>query len=577
MIFPQRIYMVINLVMVMLCLPGNAFAVDFVPTQKNYVITGAIVALALLIALLSRLQNKRLKSKLLKENEIEKKTFKKYRIMLENSDEGVIIVQNLKVKYVNKQGLKIMGLSHDAEVSRNIGDYIHIDDLDVVLECYERVVLSRATDDYIMVRLTKPDQSFFWANLKATYVDLSDDPFILVFLRDVTRQKLLEDDLQHAQRMEAIGALSGGIAHDFNNILTTIIGNAEIALMDIPENEAGRAEFEEIRKSGYRARDLVRQILTISREHSMDIQPMSLVPVIKEAVKLLKSTFPSNYQIFENIDCNLKLVKADPTQLYQVFMNLCTNSKDAMENNENPCLEVGLENVCIPIGDKRVSNNLKPGEYVRLSVTDNGGGIPPDIQEKIFEPYFTTKGKVKGTGLGLATAMGIVKQSDGYMLCNSEPQIGSCFSVYLPVFEKNRQEQPYSEQIIEENKNGCIIFVDDEEQIGVIAKKMFEHIGFSMVITTSGTDAFEQFSMSPDSFDLMITDLDMPGMSGEQLTREVLKIRPDFPVIICSGHSDTLDEQKAKAAGAVEYILKPYNLKKLSLAAAKYIKRVQAA
>ena len=388
---------------------------------------------------------------------------------------------------------------------------------------------------------------------------------------------IFPDDLQIAQRMEAIGVLSGGIAHDFNNILTTIIGNAELALMDITDETPGKKEFEQIRESGHRARDLVRQILTISREYTSEVQPLYLSPIIKEALKLLRSTLPRNIKIVEKIDKPLSLVKADSVQIYQVFMNLCTNAKHAMEKEESACLEVELKDIAITSSIRKTPDDLLPGNYVKLSVKDTGIGIDPALAGKIFEPYFTTKGKDKGSGLGLATSLGIIKQFGGYITFDSEPGKGSCFLVFLPVHEMEKSKEKTQEITTPVQGRGKVLFVDDEIEITVMAKKMLTHLGFSVMTANSGKQALENFAREPQFFDLLITDLAMPEMTGIKLAKEVMRLRPGFPVIMCTGHSDTFDEKAAKKAGIMEYISKPYNLKELGAIAAKYMKNFKAA
>jgi len=533
------------------------------------------VALLLLILCLARLFNMRSE---LKKNQVKiEKIREKYRLMVENTDDGILIIQDFKCRFANKRVYEYMGLLKDGNISRNLMDYIFPDDLNTVLKNFKKPLQPNDLEINLSIRLVKKDKSLLWVHVRAVPVHWEDELAYLVFLRDITTRKIMEQDLSQAQRMEAIGALSGGIAHDFNNILTTIIGNAEVALMELSEHESGKDEFDQIRKAGFRARDLVRQILTISRESAMDSQPLSLASIVKEALKLLKSTLPKDIQIKENIDGQVKTVKADSIQMHQVFMNLCTNAKDALKNGSFPCLEVGLQNVTLGISDKKVSNDLKPGQYVALSVRDNGEGIQKEIEDKIFDPYFTTKDNETSSGLGLATTLGIVKQFNGHILYESEVGKGSCFTVYLPVYEMDGQNNPLPDKNIPIQGEGKILFVDDEKDIAVIAKRMLENSGFSVMIANSGKEALERFVRSPGFFDLLITDLSMPEMTGEKLVEKVLKIRPGFPIIVCTGFSDTFDEKKAIDLGVMEYVTKPYNFKELSVIAAKYIKKTVSA
>ncbi len=541
-------------------------------------ITGLIVSgIFIAIAIAVTIKFQQVKARLDQKNQDVKAAKEKYKQMVENAEDGILVVQNLKLKYANNSVYEIMGLQKSETISDQLIDYIYPEDLNVVLECYETSVLSRKNENYFKVRLVKKDNSIIWVHIRLVPVVWDDEPANLAFMRDITHQQMLEQDLHQAQRLEALGALSGGIAHDFNNILTTIIGNAEVALMEASETDHGKMEFEQIRESGYRARDLVRQILTISREHTSDVQPLYLSPIIKEALKLLRSTLPKNIQIIENIDKQLNLVKADSIQMYQVFMNLCTNAKHALEKAETPCLEIGLQNVTFHPSVKQDMGQLKPGNYIKLSVKDNGTGIDPDIQSKIFDPYFTTKSREIGTGLGLATTLGIVKQFGGHISFKTEPGKGTCFVVHIPVHEKKESNGQIPDKNDSVQEGGRILFVDDEKEITIIAKRMFTNLGYSVMTAESGTQALESFARAPEFFDLLITDLAMPGMTGEKLANEVMRIRPGFPVIICTGHSDTFDKQKAKECGVMEYVAKPYNLKELSLIASKYIKKSKAA
>ncbi|MFA5907122.1 MAG: response regulator [Desulfobacula sp.] len=536
-------------------------------------LTLPVLILSFLIAAYSLMQLRKTKYRLRDKETVLNKKREKLRLLLDHTEDGVLIIQNLTFKYANKRVYEIMGLDNKQEISKNMADYIHPDDLQIALAGYEKTMLSGGGETNFKVRLIKPDREMLWVHIRSIPVVWDDEPANLAFMRDITSHKIMEQDLQQAQRMEAIGVLSGGIAHDFNNILTTIIGNAEIALMDIKGETPGKKEFEQIRDSGHRARDLVRQILTISREYTSEVQPLYLSPIIKEALKLLRSTLPRNIKIVEKIDRQVGLVKADSVRMYQVFMNLCTNAKHAMEKEETAQLEVELKNVVIPSSMGTAPDNMMPGNYVKLSVTDTGTGIDPGIADKIFDPHFTTKDKPKGTGLGLTTSLYIIKQFGGYITFDSDPGKGSCFSVFLPVHETEKSKEKTVNDTAPVQGKGKILFVDDETEITVMAQKMLTHLGFSVMTAGSGKQALDAFAREPLFFDLLITDLAMPEMTGIKLAKEVMRIRPGFPVIMCTGHSDTFDEEAARKAGIMEYVKKPYNLKELGALAAKYIKQ----
>ena len=449
--------------------------------------------------------------------------------------------------------------------------YIFPDDLGLVLAHYEKTMLSLDEKTGFTMRALTGDKTIRWVQVRSVSVFFQGVPAALSFMEDVTGLKNMEMDLQQAQRMEAIGALSGGIAHDFNNILTTILGNAELALMDVNETDPTHEAFQQIYASGLRARELVQQLLTLSRSHSGEVIPLSLGSVVKEGLKLLRSSLPQNIRIVETIDRDSGRAKVDATLIYQVFMNLCTNAKHAMEKNETGVLEVLLTRVDLPCEEIESPPDLPVGGYVKLSVIDNGEGIDPGIRDKIFQPYFTTKDTGIGTGLGLATSRGIVEEYKGDIVCQSELGKGSEFLVFLPVHEPPLPVGFRIEDLKGRSGQGNILFVDDEKEIAIIVKKIFKTVGYTVVTAGSGKEALEYFTKDPDFFHLLITDMAMPGMTGEQLIKKMISIRPDLPVILCTGHSDTFDKQRALGIGIREYITKPYSLKDLSAIAAKYI------
>lgn len=503
--------------------------------------------------------------------------FEKLDLLVENSEEGILVVKKLKFMYANQKVYQMMGIKKSEQVSNNLVDFVHPDDLKVVLEHYEKSILTRKEVVDFEIRLVRPDEVVVWMHCRFVPAIWKKEPVTLAFMRDISERKMLEKDLHQAQRLEAIGALSGGIAHEFNNILTSIIGSAEVALMDLSDSSPGRKEFLRIREAGHRASNLVRQILTITREHTLDVQPLALAPLVKEGLKLLRTTLGTNVRIIEKVDRGVHLVKADSIQMYQVFMNLCTNASHAMEAVKDPCLEVVLKNETFMEEDLEIGNGLKPGQYVTLCVKDNGAGIDPEIEEKLFEPYFSTKDDARSTGLGLTTTLGIVKQYEGYISYRSALGDGSCFKVYLPAYHRQKESESTPLEEFANGKGGRILFVEDEEEIAIIARKMLETAGFSVMVAHTGKEALQYFTISPDLFDVLITDMAMPEMTGEELIREIGRIKPGFPMILCTGHSDRVDEAVAKASGATAYINKPYDFKYLSQLASECLKKGAAA
>ncbi len=383
---------------------------------------------------------------------------------------------------------------------------------------------------------------------------------------DEERNKM-EVLLRQAQKMEAIGTLAGGIAHDFNNILTPIIGYTEMAQLEMPEEERKRWNVDEVMKAAQRAKNLVRQILTFSRQREQEYIPLSLQPIIKESIKLLRASLPATIAIRLDIDPDCGQVSADFTQIQQVVMNLCTNAFHAMEETGG-VLEVTLRETVIDGGQQFTHEQLATGRYACLAVGDSGQGMDRAMLERIFEPYFTTKEQGKGTGLGLALVHGIVKAHRGRIDVYSEKGQGSVFKVYLPVVaaeDPQKQAQTTGDIAVSLPRGTeTILLVDDEEQIVEMSGRMLQYLGYSVVRLTDSTEALGIFAENPGNIDLVITDQTMPGMTGGELARQLMAIRPDIPVILCSGFSEQMTEERARSMGVRSYVMKPLNLHDLA-------------
>jgi len=385
-----------------------------------------------------------------------------------------------------------------------------------------------------------------------------------VICEDVTNQKRLEDQLRQAQKMEAIGTLAGGIAHDFNNILAGIIGYTELVKVMIPEDSPAQHDLNQILGAGGRAKELVNQILAFSRQGETKTKPVRVDHIVKEALKLLRASLPTTIEIQQNIRSDTGHIKGDPTQIHQVLMNLCTNAAHAMRA-DGGILKVGLENVDIDDAEAAGYTDLNAGSYLRLTIGDTGPGIAPDILNRIFDPYFTTKEKEKGTGLGLAVAHGIVKVHKGSIIVNNDPGKGAAFHVYLPRIEEE-ESMSGGEVPLESLPKGNeqILFIDDEQNIIEIARRILESLEYKVVARTSSIEALELFRKKPDEFDLVITDMTMPQMTGEKLAKEIMGIRPDIPVILCTGFSEQIDEKKSKEMGIKAFVMKPIVMREIA-------------
>ena len=377
-----------------------------------------------------------------------------------------------------------------------------------------------------------------------------------VIYEDITNRQRLEDQLRQSQKAQAIGTLAGGIAHDFNNILSPIILYAEMVLEDISGDSPLRFSIEEILGASIRAKDLVRQILTFSRQAEQERIPLIINPVIKEALRLLRASLPSTIEIRQNLDAEGNVVLADPTQIHQILMNLGTNAANAMRERGG-VLEVSLVDADLHSDDTDQIVDLEPGQYIKLTVSDTGHGIEPAIMDKIFDPYFTTQEKGKGTGLGLSLVLGIVSTHGGHISAYSEPGKGTRFDVYLPLFDSYaiKSETVSPEKLSKGDEH--ILLVDDEKIVVDVVQQMLERLGYQVTVRTSSIEALEAFRASMDKFDLVITDLTMPNMTGDKLAGELMNIRPDIPIILCTGFSEMMSKEKTEALGIKGFLMKP--------------------
>ncbi len=385
--------------------------------------------------------------------------------------------------------------------------------------------------------------------------------------RDVTREVKIQRQLRQAQKMEALGTLAGGIAHDFNNILGMILGYTEMALLETPTGSHLWSNLSQVPKAVDRAKDLVRQILAFSRQGEQKRGPIRIGPIVEEALKFMSRVLPSTIEVRQEIRAvpyGADIVVADPSQVHQILMNLVTNAAHAMRERGG-VLEVKLSAVEFFAYDFACPADLKPGPYIRLAVSDTGQGIAPSALERIFEPYYTTKGPGEGTGLGLAVVHGIVISHEGAITVYSKPGDGSVFNVYLPRAESEASTTG-SELLGLPRGNERVLFIDDEKDLAAVGGSMLEFLGYTVIAKSSALEALEVFRSQPDGFDLVITDMTMPAMTGLDLAEELLRIRPRLPIILCTGYSSIATPDKARAAGIRRILQKPLIMSVLSKA-----------
>lgn len=376
-------------------------------------------------------------------------------------------------------------------------------------------------------------------------------------------KEILEAQLLQAHKIEAIGTLAGGIAHDFNNLLSVILGYTELAIYDAPAGSKFAKDLKNVQKAGGRAKELVQQILAFSRQTEVKRIPMQLQPLLKEVAKMLRSTLPASIEIHHEFDPKSGYILADPTQVHQILMNLCTNAYHAMEQTGGR-LNIELKSICLEKStQQQLALLLSPGEYLHLIVSDNGTGIRPEVLGKVFEPYFTTKEQGKGTGMGLAISHGIIASYGGIITVESELGKGTTFHIYFPVVD--REETPIikeADKLLRGTER--ILFVDDEGPLAEMGKDMLERLGYSVTVQQNSSEALSIFQNDPDAFNVIITDQSMPIMSGVDLARKMLQIRPDIPIILCTGYSNIIDEDSAKNLGIKAFALKPLSQEALA-------------
>jgi len=483
----------------------------------------------------------------------------------------VIIDRNYIIDYVNPALEEMSGFDRTEVLGRSVR----------VLECgkndravYTNILKTLAAGRVWSGRLTnmRKDGSYYEVELTASPIRNNSGAVIshVGIYRDITRQVKLEKELQQAQKMEAIGTLAGGIAHDFNNILAAIVGYTEIARFRIARDDPVRGNLDQVLSACRRAADLVKQILTFSRRTEQIRSPIRIDSVVNEVLKLLRPSLPTTIEIRRDIEMSPDkgMIFADPTEIHQVFMNLCTNAAHAMRARGG-VLGVKLTDVAI---EGSMHPDLEAGSYVCLSVTDTGHGIDASIMRRIFDPFFTTKGVGEGTGLGLSVVQGIVKAYGGAITVQSEPDNGATFNVYIPAMKMQTLSQGETSELLHTGSER-ILFVDDEKALAELGRQMLESLGYTVVAETDSFKALRTFLAEPRGFALVITDMTMPNLRGDQLATEMIAIRPDMPIILCTGFSELINEKRARELGISEFVMKPYNIADFAATIRKVLSR----
>jgi len=508
-----------------------------------------------------------------------KESERQYRLLADNISDVIWIIDLslAKFSYVSPSVERVQGFTPEELMEFDLEDTLTPPSFEMAREMITEELVkekNRSPDPYrsrtLELEQYHKDGSTIWVEVTASFLhdDAGKVVSILGASREITQRKQAEEEnkkletrLQQAQKMEAIGTLAGGIAHDFNNILTAVLGYSELAADDAEDGTLLHSNLQEVITAGNRAKDLVKQILAFSRRADQELKPVHVDLIVKEAVKLIRASLPSTIEIELNL-ASKSATLADPTQIHQVLMNLCTNAHHAMRENGG-VLTVSLSDITIDAGFESHKLDLATGGYLCLQVKDTGHGMPEEVRARIFDPFFTTKERDKGTGMGLAVVHGIVKSHGGAICVHSKPGKGTSFTIYLPLIRAEVKKTAGTGTKLPTGDE-CILFVDDEKTLVDLGRQMLERLGYRVECRTSSIEALELFKNRPDQFDLVITDMTMPNLTGDKLTRQIMNIRPDIPVILCTGFSEQIGEESAKELGIREFIFKPLEMEKLA-------------
>lgn len=502
----------------------------------------------------------------LKESEL------RYRSLFESANDAIFILKANKFYDCNAKTLEVFGCKRGQIIGKYPYDFSPefqpdgASSKDKALEVIDGAV--KGNFEFFQWRHCRYDGSLFDAEVSLTRFDINGEPHVLVLIRDITEKletekkiKAMENQLAQSQKMEAIGTLAGGIAHDFNNILSAVLGYTDLLKMSLPDDTKEFDYTAQIYQAGNRAKELVNQILAFSRQTKHELKPVEIEIILKEVIKLLRSSLPSTIEIKQSIQ-GRSLIMGDPTRIHQILMNLCTNAAHAMQEKGGT---LSIELKTIELSEVLVSHKitLKPGTYVQLCVSDTGHGIPPELRDRVFDPFFSTKERGQGTGMGLSVVHGIVESYKGAVSVSSERGNGSTFKILLPAIER-RTEPERVKTIAIPTGTEHILFVDDEPAVVEMGTTQLEYLGYTVSSLTSSVEALALFKNTSDRFDLVITDMTMPKMTGDELAREMKRIRPDVPVVLCTGFSSKIVLKDVPHPNIDAFLMKPVLIEKMA-------------
>lgn len=487
--------------------------------------------------------------------------------IVQNAAETVIVVnRDSIITYANTHFLQLHECNKDDVIGKSVfelkGEH---NDKDTVADIKSAMARLQHWEGNLRTQTREGKYISQFIRIIPTNTDQKGDDGFIVIGRDLTQEKQLGSQLRQARKMEAVGTLAGGIAHDFNNILSAIIGYSELAAMDHAEQKPIKDYLGQILKAAKRAAELISQILTFSRRSDQEKHPLYLKPVIKESLKLLRSTLPTSIEIVTSLDDNTDPILANATQIQQIIMNLCTNAAHAMQEHGGT-LTVHIQNIHLS-GKRKAWQAELPDKCVELSISDTGHGMTQAIKTRIFEPYFTTKQGGDGTGLGLATVHGLVTNHDGAIHVSTALGKGTTFSIIFPTC-KYHEILPESDikgkKAVPQGNHEKIMVVDDEEALVTMMTTTLTYLGYEVIPFHSSAAAWEAFRENPSQFDCIISDQTMPTLIGTDFAQKVFSLRADMPFILCSGYSDTVNETSAHKLGITSFIMKPVTAHQLA-------------